>query len=39
VHEFPSLHAVPLATFDHAVVELDGVHTWQELAGLIVPAG
>jgi hypothetical protein len=37
VHACPSLHVVPSARFDHAVVEVEGIHAWHALAGLIVP--
>ena len=37
VQALPSLHAVPLAPLDHAVVEVAGAHTWHGLAGLTVP--
>jgi hypothetical protein len=37
VHAFPSLQAVPSATYDQAVVDALGVQTWHALAGLKVP--
>ena len=38
VQASPSLQVVPLAPLDQVVVEVAGVQTWQELAGLTVPA-
>ena len=38
LHTSPEAHAVPLGSFDHAVVELAGVQTWQALPGFTVPA-
>ncbi len=37
--QVPPEHGVPSVTFDHAVVELAGAHTWQALAGSMVPDG
>ena len=35
----PAPQAVPVVTFDHALVDDAGVHTWQTLAGFtVVPA-
>ena len=38
-HTLPAPHAVPFGSLDHVVVELDGVQSWQALAGFTVPAG
>jgi hypothetical protein len=37
VQRLPSSQVVPSVALDHAVVEVAGVHTWQALAGLMVP--
>ena len=39
LHTCPAPQAEPLGSFDHIVVELDGVQSWQTLAGFTVPAG
>jgi hypothetical protein len=33
----PPAQLVPSATLDHAVVEVDGVHTWHAFAEFTVP--
>ncbi len=35
---WPEPHALPFGSFDHAVVDVPGVHTWHALVGFTVPA-
>lgn len=35
VQALPSLHAVPLATLDHVLVDALGVQAWQVFVGLM----
>jgi hypothetical protein len=37
VQASPSLHEVPFAASDHAVVEIAGAHTWHAFAGFFAP--
>ena len=39
MHRFVPAHVVPSDSFDHVVVDVAGVQTWQALAGFTVPAG